>query len=66
MLSINSDTALITGLPLITINTRSIRSEVRASDSGLNLKIYAVNLKHIYYMIRFCTVGSYHGVTGKF
>lgn len=66
MLSVNSDAALITGIPLITVNTKSIRSEVRASDSGLNMKLYAVNLKHIYYMVRFCTINSYHSVTGRF
>jgi hypothetical protein len=55
MLSVNSDCVSIRGTPLITVNARSIRAEVRAFDSGLNMKIlYAVNLKHIYYFVRFC------------
>jgi hypothetical protein len=65
MLSVNSDCVSITGTPLITVNARSIRAEVRASDSGLNMKIYAVNLKHIYYFARFCRVNSRHNVTGN-
>ncbi|KAI9329208.1 hypothetical protein BD770DRAFT_449705 [Pilaira anomala] len=49
----NSDSCHITGNVIVTVNARSIRAEVRASDSGVNLKIYAVGLQVIYYLVRF-------------
>lgn len=64
MLSVNSDALTITGPVILTVNSRSIRAEVRASDSGVNLKIFAVSLRHIYYLVRFCLLGTKHNVTG--
>ncbi|KAI9330708.1 hypothetical protein BD770DRAFT_453394 [Pilaira anomala] len=65
MLTMNSDSCHITGNVIITVNARSIRAEVRASDSGVNLKIYAVGLRLIYYLVRFGLSGSVHNITGQ-
>ncbi|KAI9268481.1 hypothetical protein EDC94DRAFT_656910 [Helicostylum pulchrum] len=40
-------------------------SEIRSSDSGLNLKLYAAGLRLIYYLVRFCHTGSIHSVIGQ-
>lgn len=66
MLTINADSISITGTAMITVNQRSLRAEVCASDSGTNMKLYAVHMNPIYYLIRFCLLGSKHRVIGKF
>lgn len=66
MLTVNASAAVITGIPLITVNAKSVRAEVRASDSGVNMKLYAVHPRHIYYFVRFCTINSHHYVTGDY
>lgn len=66
MLVLNSDAATIQGNVIITVNARSIRAEVRASDSGVNLKLYAAGLRLIYYLVRFATAGSVHSVVGTY
>ncbi|GAA5805965.1 hypothetical protein HPULCUR_011492 [Helicostylum pulchrum] len=40
-------------------------AEIRSSDSGLNLKLYAAGLRLIYYLVRFCHTGSIHSVIGQ-
>lgn len=66
MLTVTADSTVVTGHPMITINQRSLRAEVKVSDSGTNMKLYAVHMNHIYYFVRFCLLGSKHRAIGKF
>lgn len=65
MLTVTADSTVVTGPPMITVNQRSLRAEVKVSDSGTNMKLYAVHMNHIYYFVRFCVLGSKHRAIGK-